>query len=91
MKGSAIDYQPKYSFFGFLFIMFWWIVIINFLVALFNMLPLGILDGGQFFYVTILGITGSEKWAKRLYGFIGRLIFAAFLALMFIWAYRLIF
>jgi len=55
------------------------------------MLPLGILDGGQFFYVTILGITGSEKWAKRLYGFIGRLIFAAFLALMFIWAYRLIF
>jgi len=91
LKGSAIDYQPIYSFFGFLFNLLWWIVIINFLVALFNMLPLGILDGGQFFYVTILAITGSDKWAKRLYSALGKVIFAAFILLMLVWAWRLVF
>ena len=90
LKGSAIDYQPVYSFFGFLFNLFWWIMLINFLVALFNMLPLGILDGGQFFYVTILSITGSEKWAKKLYGGLGRIIFLAFVLLMVVWAWRLV-
>ena len=39
-------------------------MIINLLVALFNMLPLGFLDGGRFFYLTFLGLTGSEKVAK---------------------------
>ena len=90
LKGSAVDYQPKYSFFGFLFVLLWWVAIINFLVALFNMLPLGILDGGQFFYVTVLSITGSEKWAKRTYTFLGKIIFLAFIAIMAVWAWRIL-
>jgi membrane-associated protease RseP (regulator of RpoE activity) len=91
LKGSAIDYQPIYSFFGFIFNLLWWIMIINFLVALFNMLPLGILDGGQFFYVTILAITKNERLSKKIYSLLGRIIFLAFVLLMFVWAYRLAF
>jgi membrane-associated protease RseP (regulator of RpoE activity) len=90
LKGSVIDYQPIYSFFGFVFNLFWWIVIINFLVALFNMLPLGILDGGQFLFVTILGITKSEKWSKRIYSLSGKLILLGFLAIMAVWAFRVL-
>ena len=45
----------------------WWIVFINLLVALFNMLPVGIFDGGRFFYLTILGITKNEKLANKLF------------------------
>ena len=91
LKGSAIDYQPYFSFIGFMFNLMWWIVLINFLVALFNMLPVGILDGGQFFYISILGITKNEKFAKRAYKFITKLILFAFLAIMAVWLYRLVF
>jgi membrane-associated protease RseP (regulator of RpoE activity) len=91
LKGSAVDYQPVYSFFGFMFNLLWWIVIINFLVALFNMLPLGILDGGQFFYVSLLGITKSDKFSKGAYKFITWLIAYSFLVLMLVWAWRVFF
>lgn len=42
----------------------WWIVIINILVALFNMYPAGILDGGRFFLLTIWGITGKKRYGE---------------------------
>jgi len=64
--------------------------VINLLVALFNMLPLGMLDGGRFFYLAILGITGSEKFAKKAFKFMGYLILFVFLLLMFMWFIRII-
>jgi membrane-associated protease RseP (regulator of RpoE activity) len=36
-------------------------------VALVNMLPVGLFDGGKFFYLTIFGLTKSEKIAKRAF------------------------
>ena len=89
-KDSSTYYKPSWdgNFAYFLLHLFWWVMIINFLVALFNMLPLGILDGGRFFYLTILGLTGSEKAAKKSYKAIGYAILLVFILLMFYWAIR---
>ena len=66
----------------------WWIALINLLVALFNMLPLGILDGGRFFYLTILAITKSEKISKRFFSAITYIILLLLALVMLIWFYQ---
>jgi len=48
----------------FIYDLLWWLVIISISVALINMLPMGIFDGGRFFYITVLAITKKEKVAK---------------------------
>ncbi|MBM3232700.1 hypothetical protein FJZ18_00850 [Candidatus Pacearchaeota archaeon] len=59
---TGIHYESRLGDLGtYFFHMFWWVMTINFFVALFNMLPLWILDGGRFFYLTVAGITKSEK------------------------------
>lgn len=73
----------------FIFYLLWWIMLINFLVALFNMLPLGILDGGKFFELSVEKIAGT-KIAKKAFSFMTRLIFFIFLFLMLIWIFRII-
>lgn len=86
LKGSTY-YEPVLgSFSGFFYYLIWWIVLINVLVALFNMLPVGILDGGRFFYLGILSLTKSEKAAKKTYDFLGWLILLVFVLLTVRWA-----
>lgn len=63
----------------------WWIVLISLSVALVNMLPVGIFDGGRFFYLTILALTGKEKIAKKAFSFSTYLILFIVLVLMFYW------
>jgi membrane-associated protease RseP (regulator of RpoE activity) len=65
----------------------WWVAIINLFVALFNMLPLGILDGGRFFYLAVLSLTKSKKVAKKSFKFISFLILLLFLSMVFFWAF----
>lgn len=66
IKDPFTYYEPRVfgDFAWFIYDMLWWMVIINLSVALMNMLPVGIFDGGRFFYLTIWGITGREKWGK---------------------------
>jgi hypothetical protein len=91
-KESSTLYKPTWDgeFVYFIYHLFWWIMIINLLVALFNMLPLGMLDGGRFFMLTIWGITKSERIAKKAYKVAGYAILFAFLLLMFFWFIRII-
>ena len=91
-KEPSTYYKPSWDgdFVYFIYHLLWWVMIINLLVALFNMLPLGMLDGGRFFYLTILGITGSEKFAKRMYKFMSYAILFVFLLLMFMWFIRIV-
>lgn len=91
-KKSSTLYKPKWdgNFVDFIYNLFWWVMIINFLVALFNMLPLGILDGGRFFYLTILGIFKSERIAKTAYKFMGYAILLLFILLMLFWFIRIV-
>lgn len=91
IKDPFIRYAPTWGgdFAWFIYYLLWWVVMINALVALFNMLPLGMLDGGRFFYLTVWSITGKELWGKRTFK-IASWFFIALLALMmarWLWAF----
>ena len=69
---------------------FWWMALINLFIALFNMLPVAILDGGRFFYLTILGITKSENIAKFIFKCSNYIILGAFLVLLARWFFLVV-
>lgn len=91
-KEASTYYEPKWDgdFVIFIYNLLWWVALINFFVALFNMLPLGILDGGRFFYLTVWGLTGSEKVGKKAFKLITYLILLLFLLMLFFWFFALI-
>lgn len=80
-------YAPKFfpDFTEFIYYLFWWITFVNFSVALANMLPAWIFDGGRFFYVTILAVVKKENVAKKILKVSNYIILAAFLVLMILW------
>jgi membrane-associated protease RseP (regulator of RpoE activity) len=86
-KDSNTYYQGRFGNDFALFIdnLLWWIVLINVSVALVNMLPLSIFDGGRVFYLTML-IFFKEKTAKRLFKAATYLIIGIFALLMVLWA-----
>jgi membrane-associated protease RseP (regulator of RpoE activity) len=90
-KNPAINYIPRFESADFFYNLFWWIMVINFLVALFNMLPISILDGGRFFYLTIVSIFKSEKVAEKTFKIMGKIILLMFLLMMFFWLFNLVF
>jgi len=74
----------------FIYDLIWWVMIINLLVALFNMLPLSILDGGRFFYLSMLSISKSEKFAKKSFKVISLILWSIFALMMMFWFFRVI-
>lgn len=92
-RDSKLLYEPNINpeFTLFIYNLFWWIVLINFSVALTNMLPMGIFDGGRFFYLTILGITKKKKVAEFCFKAVTKLILLIFLVLMLLWAWGIFF
>ncbi len=87
-KDPFTEYQIRNEFLEFLYYLVFWIFLINLLVGLFNMLPFAILDGGRFFYLTVLGITKSEKVSKFVYKTLGYLILLSLILIMLIWVLR---
>lgn len=87
-KNPYTYYEPKYNeeLVIFIYNLFWWIIIINLSVALSNMLPAFIFDGGRFWYLTVLAITRKEEIATRVFKLFTWLLLLFFLALMFLWA-----
>ncbi|MBU3924065.1 MAG: site-2 protease family protein [Nanoarchaeota archaeon] len=86
-KEDSTFYKPTWDgeFVYFIYYLLWWVMVINLLVAMFNMMPLGMLDGGRFFMLAVWGVFGSEKFAKMMYRVVGYLILLMFLAMMFFW------
>ena len=79
-------YEPKWDFGSvFVYSLLWWLVLISISVALVNMLPVGIFDGGRFFYLTVLGITKSENIAKKAFSFMTYLFLFLIAVLMAFW------
>lgn len=86
VKEPLVFYTSTLGNFGwFIYYLIWWLVVINILVALFNMLPLGILDGGRFFYLTIWGITKNEKIGRKAYKIMLWFFIAMLVILMMKW------
>jgi len=86
-KKQYIYYEPKFEAAEFIYDLIWWIVLISISVALVNMLPMGIFDGGRFFYLTILSLTKSEKKAAKWFKWITNFLLFLVLVLMILWAW----
>lgn len=84
-KKKYIYYEPRSDGLLFIYNLLWWLVLISISVALMNMLPMGIFDGGKFFYLTILSITKSEKKAELWYKISTNFLLFLFLLLMVLW------
>lgn len=88
-KEQNVYYQANSEFSKFVYDFLWWLVLISFSVALVNMLPAGIFDGGRFFYLTILSITKSEKHARKSFKMITQILLFALFVVMFFWVKNL--
>lgn len=87
-KKQNIYYEPKLGDLSlFVYNLLWWLILISISVALVNMLPVGIFDGGRFFYLTILFLTKKEKIARNLFSLSTYLILFIILILMVFWAF----
>ncbi len=86
-KDPTTEYKPKANpeLTLFIYNLFWWMVLINISVALVNMLPMGIFDGGRFFYLSILAITKKQKLSERIFKFATWIILLIFIILMLYW------
>lgn len=86
-KEPHVYYEPKFDGLSiFLYNLLWWVIIISISVALINMLPVGIFDGGRFFYLTVLALTKSEKTAKKLFVFSTQFFIFILILLLIFWA-----
>ena len=86
-KKPEVYYQSDWVAGEFIYNLLWWILLISISVALVNMLPIGIFDGGRFFYLTILAITKSEKIAKKSFLYLTYLFLLLLALIMFFWVY----
>ena len=86
-REPATNYEPRFNtdFVIFIYNLIWWLALINLSVALINMWPVGIFDGGKMFMLTIWGITKNEKFAMITYKALTYLILGALLAIMYAW------
>ncbi len=90
IKNPYVYYTSLWGDFGiFIYNLLWWIVIISLSVALTNMLPMGIFDGGRFFMLTVWGITGSKKVGEVAFKWATWIILALLAVLMIKWAFTL--
>ncbi len=87
VKEPNVHYISRIGDFGwFLYYLLWWIVLINIAVALFNMLPLGILDGGRFFYLSVVALTRKERAGQIAYKIATIFLLVLLGVMMFKWA-----
>jgi membrane-associated protease RseP (regulator of RpoE activity) len=85
-KKSNVYYEPIANGLSlFIYNLLWWLILISLSVALVNMLPMGIFDGGRFFYLTVLAITKNEKISKKMFSLISFLLFFLILMIIFFW------
>jgi membrane-associated protease RseP (regulator of RpoE activity) len=90
-KKTATAYEPVFNVDLVIFIynLLWWLALINLSVALINMWPVAIFDGGRMFFLTIWAITGSEKFAQVVFRILTYIILGALLLLMVGWAWAI--
>ncbi len=85
IKNQNTYYTPKFQSADFIYDLLWWIVILNLLVALFNMYPAGILDGGRFLMLTVWGLTGSKKAGEKSLSVMTYVLLALVIIMMIKW------
>jgi len=89
--GTYYKSRLNTNFNQFIVDLLWWMILINLSVALVNMLPLGIFDGGRVFYLTILYFTKSDNMAKKIFKWMTMLLLFMLALIMVFWAYSVYF
>lgn len=89
-REEGVYYEAKSEYITFFYDLLWWVILISLSVALVNMLPVGIFDGGGVFYLTVLAITKNEKISKKIFSFVTYLFLFLLLLLMILWAFSFI-
>ena len=90
------EIKEKYDFYGFDSFIQWtyllliWLFLINIGVGLFNLLPLGPVDGGRMFYTLALWKFKNEKYAKRALLWISIFILGLIIINMLPWITKLL-
>ena len=71
-KASIVDKYGAWfpPFFSWIHMLVFWLIIINFGIGLFNLLPLGPIDGGRMFLTAMQGIFKNQKTAGKVWGFV---------------------
>jgi membrane-associated protease RseP (regulator of RpoE activity) len=88
LNRDNVYYASQIGDFGiFVYDLFWWLIIMSISVAFINMLPMGIFDGGRFFYITVLAITKKEKVAKWAFKIATWLFLFLLFVVMFFWVF----
>ena len=91
IKDPTVYYESSIGDMGiFIYDLLWWSILISLSVALVNMIPVGIFDGGRFFFLTVWGLTGSEKAGKKAFVISTWLILLLVAALMLKWVFAFI-
>lgn len=87
IRNPSVFYKPRFLpyLIIFLYNLLWWIIFINVSVALVNMMPLGIFDGGRVFYLTVLGVTRSKRIAQRMFKYATIAMILFFIAISILW------
>lgn len=85
-RDSSIYYKENFAAAEFIYDLLWWLVLICFSVALVNMLPVGIFDGGRFFFLAMLALTKSDKKAKKIFSLVTYLFLFLLAVIMVFWA-----
>ncbi len=84
-RDSTIYYKPVFAGADIIYNFLWWLVVISFSVALANMLPVGIFDGGRFFYLAVLGLTKNKEIAKKSFSIITYIFLILVAVIMVFW------
>jgi membrane-associated protease RseP (regulator of RpoE activity) len=86
-RDDSTYYEPRYAkaLAFYIYNLLWWVMMINLFVGLFNMLPLGMLDGGRFFYLGILSLVKKKNIAEKSFKWATKFIALIFLAMIIAW------
>lgn len=84
-RDSGIYYKPNFVGADIIYNFLWWLIVISFSVALVNMLPVGIFDGGRFFYLAILSLTKNKEIARKTFALITYVFIALLAVIMVFW------
>lgn len=86
-KEDGTYYEPKFNpdLVLFIYNLIWWLALINLSVALINMWPVAIFDGGRFFMISVWAITGNKEFAIKSFKIVTYLILGSLALLMLGW------
>jgi len=84
-RASEVYYKPAFQAAEFIYNWIWWLVLVCISVALVNMLPVGIFDGGRFFFLTMLAITKDREKAKKIFSAVTYFFLFLLLVMMVFW------